>query len=172
MLHYGHRVRGRLPSTRTTIVYKMWQFTKWTRTVVQLEALPVHPTTGQAMLCAAQGKDILYIRASTRVGGWGSLQSISFPPCCEPTDGSPRNLPLGPLFTQDIRCVGVVFTNGYSLHSLSVVRTPLYSVPMWHDRFETPYLPSSLCWYVSTPNQITLSGRGTPIAALPLSWKR
>ena len=81
-------------------------------------------------------------------------------------------LPLVPIFTQDSRCAGVVFPNGSSLHSLSVGRTPLYSAPLWHDRVDTPYLPYYPCWYLSTPNQITLSGRGNPVAASLHLWKR
>ena len=106
------------------------------------------------------------------VGVGGSLSILPSPHCTEPADVSPVTLPLGPIFTQDSRCAGVVFPNGSSLHSLSVGRTPLYSAPLWHDRVDTPYLPYYPCWYLSTPNQITLSGRGNPVAASLHLWKR
>ena len=81
--HCRHCIRGRLPSSGTTIVSCIWRCTKWTQSLVQLEALPWHPSIVHTTLRASQSKEILYIWINPRGGWWGvPIRSPVPTPCC------------------------------------------------------------------------------------------
>ena len=122
MLHFGHHGRGRLPSYRTTIVSQTWQCTKWIGGRSNLKTSSRNPLLDTPCHTSPEGRISYTTGVLPVVGGGGSLSSPSFPPC---TDGSSGTLLLGPLFTQDIRRAKVVFTNGSSLHLVSINDTPL-----------------------------------------------
>ena len=77
------------------------------------------------------------------------------------------NLQLGPLCNQERGRTGVVFPNGYYPNPSSRGCRPLWSAFLWCERVNKSQLPSSPCWYVSTPDQITPSGRGYSVSSLP-----
>ena len=51
---------GRLPSSRITIVYFMWRCMKLIRSLLHVDKLPPHPSTGHYTDLVAQGKETLY----------------------------------------------------------------------------------------------------------------